>query len=91
MRTRYNVAMRKTLEIQGVPDDIHRQLEERAKSEGVSLSEFLLPHLAEMALNPPTDRSPVSRAEMWTRLKSRERVHLSSSVADLVREHRGPI
>lgn len=80
-----------TLEIQGVPHDIHRRLQELSEAEGVSLSEFLLPQVVEMAVSPPTERSPVSKAEMWERLNSRERVHLSSSVADLVREHRGPI
>lgn len=44
--------MAKTVQIRNVPDDIHATLRSRAAAAGVSLSEYLLQELIEVASRP---------------------------------------
>lgn len=44
--------MVKTLQIRGVPEDIHRVLRERALRAGMSLSDYLLAEVARVAERP---------------------------------------
>lgn len=43
----------KTIQIRGVPEDIHRTLRHRAALAGVSLSDYLLGEIARVAARPP--------------------------------------
>lgn len=43
------------LQVRNVPDDIHRVLKERASSAGMSLSEFVLRELRDIAESPTLD------------------------------------
>ncbi len=45
--------MAKTIQIRGVPEDIHRTLRHRAALAGVSLSEYLLEEVTRVAARPP--------------------------------------
>lgn len=77
----HTVHMSKMVQIRNVPDDIHRELKSRAALSGKTLSDFLLSKLQEIVSIP-------TKEEMWERLKSREQVHLGSSVADILRDER---
>jgi plasmid stability protein len=45
--------MAKTVQIRGVPDDVHRTLRARAAAAGMSLSDYLLDELRTIAERPP--------------------------------------
>ena len=44
-----------TIQVKHVPDDVHRELQRRAKAAGKSLQEYLLGRLAEEARQPTLD------------------------------------
>lgn len=69
------------VQIRNVPDDLHRTLKDRAARAGMSLSEYLLSEMHQIAAVPTVD-------EMLDRLRSRSRVHLNESTADAVRAER---
>ena len=69
------------LQVRNVPEDLHRTLEAKAASEGLSLSDFVLPELEKVA------KRPTSR-ELRERLRRREPVHLRPSAAEVIRELR---
>lgn len=73
--------MSKMVQIRNVPEETHRELKSRAALSGKTLSDFLLAKLQEIVSIP-------TKEQMRDRLKSRERVHLSSSVSDILREER---
>lgn len=73
--------MSKMIQIRNVPDALHRKLKVRAAKNGMSLSDYLLSELREIA-DVPTLR------EIERRLQSLEPVELSVSAADLVRAER---
>ncbi len=74
--------MSKMIQIRNVPESIHRILKARAASEGMSLSDYLLTELKEIAERP-------TLAEMRRRLEKREPLGVSSvSAAELIREER---
>lgn len=69
------------IQIRNVPDDVHRTLKMRAAREGMSLSEYLLRGVVEIASRPTLD-------EMVARVRSRPLVRTNVSGAELVREAR---
>jgi antitoxin FitA len=73
--------MSKMIQIRNVPDQVHRILKARAASEGMSLSDYLLTELKEIAERP-------TLAEMRSRLEKLERLPGSVSAAELIREER---
>jgi plasmid stability protein len=80
-----NVARMSTMiQIRNVPDDLHRRLKARAAMAGMSLSDYLLKEIGEVAKRPTME-------EMRERLASRSRVETGESAADAIRAIRGPL
>lgn len=73
--------MATTLQIRNVPDDLRRQLQERAARSGTSLSEYVLQLLARSVRRGRTD-------DMIERLAKREPVDPSEGSAEAVRSER---
>lgn len=69
------------IQIRNVPDALHRKLKARAALAGMSLSDYLLKEVREVAERP-------TLAEMMARIKSRPEVRLSMSAEDAVRSER---
>lgn len=74
-------AMPKMIQIRNVPDDLHRELKERAARAGMSLSDYLQGILERAARR-------ATPAEMRRRLESREPVDPDESSAAAVRSER---
>jgi plasmid stability protein len=79
----YTIHMPKTkmIQLRNVPDLLHRSLKARAAMAGMSLSDYLLAEIKEIAERP-------TLAELRDRLHTRERVSLPVNTARLVREVR---
>jgi plasmid stability protein len=73
--------MSKMIQVRNVPDAVHRTLKARAAMAGMSLSDFLLAEIRQLAARP-------SLEEMRERLHRREPVKLKVSAAQAVREAR---
>jgi antitoxin FitA len=73
--------MSKMIQVRNVPDAIHRTLKARAAMAGMSLSDYLLAEIREIAERPTLE-------EMRERLRRYERVTLPISAAQAVREER---
>lgn len=73
--------MSRSIEIRNVPDPVRRTLEARAALAGMSLSDFLLAAIREIAERPGSD-------ELAERLARRSPVDVSESPADAVRRER---
>jgi plasmid stability protein len=73
--------MSKMIQLRNVPDSLHRSLKARAAMAGMSLSDYLLTEIREIAERP-------TLAEMRDRLRTRKAVTLSLDTARLVREER---
>jgi antitoxin FitA len=73
--------MPKVIQVRDVPDDVHRRLKVKAAQQGMTLSELVRRYLVELAEQP-------TMAEVLERIKSRERVDLPISSAELVRRAR---
>jgi plasmid stability protein len=71
----------KMIQIRHVPDTLHRKLKARAATEGLSLSDYLLAQIRQIAERP-------TLAEMIERLHRAEKVNLPISAADLIRQER---
>ena len=69
------------IQLRNVPDPLHRKLKSRAALAGMSLSDYLIGQIREIAERPTID-------EMRARLSRRSRVDLSVATADLVRTER---
>ena len=69
------------IQIRNVPDDLHRVLKSRAAVAGMSLSDYLLNEVRQIAERPTLQ-------EMRERLQSRTPVNLDISTADMIREER---
>jgi len=69
------------IQIRNVPDDLHRRLKSRAALEGMSLSDYLLGEIREVAERPTI-------SELRARLANREPVELPATAAELVRAER---
>jgi antitoxin FitA len=69
------------IQIRNVPDLLHRRLKSRAALAGMSLSDYLLNELREVAERPTLD-------ELRARLHSRSKTSPSPAPADAVRAER---
>lgn len=69
------------IQLRNVPDALHRSLKVRAAMAGMSLSDYLLSEIKEIAERP-------TLAELRSRLHTREAVTLPLDTARLVREAR---
>jgi plasmid stability protein len=73
--------MPKMIQVRNVPDAVHRTLKARAAMAGMSLSDFLLSEIRQIAERPTI-------GELRERLHRREPVRLKVSAAQAVREAR---
>jgi len=73
--------MSKMIQIRNVPDALHRSLKARAAMAGMSLSDYLLSEIKEIADRP-------TLIELRTRLHTRKAVTLELDTARLVRQER---
>ena len=69
------------IQIRNVPDALHRRLKSRAALAGMSLSDYLLREIREVAERPSIE-------ELRARLARRSRVSPSIAPADIVRAER---
>ncbi|HUO12180.1 MAG TPA: hypothetical protein VMU37_05430, partial [Caulobacteraceae bacterium] len=69
------------VQIRHMPDDLHRRLKSRAALAGMSLSEYLLRELRDVAERPTPE-------EMRARLAGREKTALPESIVDILRQER---
>jgi plasmid stability protein len=69
------------IQIRNVPDALHRRLKSRAALAGMSLSDYLLQQIREVAERPTIE-------ELRARLARRSAVTLSVDTADAVRAER---
>jgi plasmid stability protein len=69
------------IQVRNVPDALHRTLKARAAMAGMSLSDYLLAEMREIAERPTMN-------EMRERLRRRESVVLSIPAARVIREER---
>lgn len=73
--------MSKMIQLRNVPDALHRTLKARAAMAGMSLSDYLLAEIKEIAGRPPL-------AELRERLHKRKPVTVQLDTARLVQEER---
>jgi predicted nucleic acid-binding protein len=73
--------MSRMIQLRHVPEDLHRTLKSRAASAGMSLSDYLLAEIRQVAERPTV-------AELRERLRRRRGVALQVSAADAVRQER---
>jgi antitoxin FitA len=73
--------MSKMIQLRNVPDALHRSLKARAALAGMSLSDYLLSEIREIAERP-------TLAELRDRLRTRKAVTLLLDTARLVSEER---
>ena len=73
--------MPKMIQLRHVPDALHRKLKARAALEGVSLSEYLVAQIRQIAERP-------TLTEIRQRLEQRAPADLKTTPADAVREER---
>ena len=73
--------MPKMIQIRNVPDDLHRTLKVRAAKAGMTLSDYLLSEIEQVAEKP-------TLAEMMERLRSREPVELDEPPDVTIRRFR---
>ncbi len=69
------------IQIRNVPDDIHRRMKSRAALAGMSLSDYLLSEIRQMAERPTLD-------ELRARLERYPEISPTVSPADAVRAER---
>lgn len=73
--------MPKMIQIRNVPDDLHRTLKVRAAKAGMTLSDYLLSEIEQVAARP-------TLAEMMERLRQREPVELDEPPDVTIRRFR---
>ena len=73
--------MSKMIQLRNVPDTLHRSLKDRAATAGMSLSDYLLAEIKEIAERP-------TLAELRERLHQRKPVAVRVDTARMVREER---
>lgn len=73
--------MARMIQVRNVPEGIHRTLKAQAALAGMSLSDFLLAEIRQVAERP-------SVAELRERVRRRSRVAAPVSAADAVRQER---
>ena len=69
------------IQIRNVPDDLHRTLKVRAAKAGMTLSDYLLSEIEQVAAKP-------TLAEMMERLRQREPVELDETPDVTIRRFR---
>jgi antitoxin FitA len=69
------------IQIRNVPEDVHRRLKSRAALAGMSLSDYLLSEVQQIAERPTLE-------EMLERLRGDPPSALSESAADIIRAER---
>jgi plasmid stability protein len=69
------------IQVRNVPDALHRRLKARAALAGMSLSDYLLREIREVAERPTVE-------ELRARLESRSRIALSITPAEAIRTER---
>jgi antitoxin FitA len=77
----YAQHMSKMIQVRNVPDGVHRTLKAQAALAGLSLSDFLLAEIRQLAERPTI-------AELRERLRRRARVAEPVSATDAVRRER---
>ena len=77
----YVTHMTAMIQIRNVPDDLHRQLKSRAALAGMSLSDYLLSEIRQVAERPTLD-------ELRARLERRPQLTPSVEPAQAVRAER---
>lgn len=73
--------MTKMLQVRNVPDDVHARLKERARAAGMSMSEYVLRELKDLAEKPSLD-------DIWQRAESRDSSVSLADAAQLIRAER---
>jgi plasmid stability protein len=73
--------MSKMVQLRNVPETLHRTLKSRAALAGMSLSDYLLSEIREIAERP-------TLAELRSRLQARKPANAEMDTARLVREER---
>ncbi len=73
--------MPKTIQVRNVPEKLHRTLKRRAAGEGLSLSNFVLRELEQVAERP-------TMKELAARIASQTPVRYKVSPAEIIREER---
>jgi antitoxin FitA len=73
--------MSKMIQLRNVPDDLHRSLKSRAALAGMSLTDYLLSEIKEIAERP-------TLAELRERLHTRKPVSARFDSARIIREER---
>ena len=76
-------SMARTIQIRNVPEALHRSLKARAATMGMTLSDYLLGELQEIARRP-------TLAEFRERLRARKPLSKALDTVRLLREERGP-
>jgi len=66
------------IQLRHVPDDLHRKLKARAAMEGLSLSDYLIREVRQIAEKP-------TMSEMMERLARLRPVHLKTSQVEILR------
>lgn len=69
------------IQLRHVPDDLHRTLKARAALEGLSLSEYVIREIQQLAGKP-------TMAEMKERLARHKPVHVKTSPVEILRAYR---
>ncbi len=73
--------MGRLLQIKDVPEDVHRTLKARAALAGMSLSDYLIAEIRQLAARP-------TMTELRERVHRRERISSHVSAADVIRQER---
>jgi plasmid stability protein len=73
--------MSKMIQLRNVPDPVHRTLKARAALAGMSLSDYLIAELRQIAARPTLN-------ELRERVHRRERIGSRFSAAQIIREER---
>ncbi|MGH2953530.1 MAG: FitA-like ribbon-helix-helix domain-containing protein [Solirubrobacterales bacterium] len=76
--------MPKMIQVRNVPDELHQTLKVQAAQRGMTLSDYLLEELEEIAGKP-------TLAELVERIRQREGVEIGDAAVRIIREHRGPL
>ncbi len=73
--------MAKMIQIRNVPPEIHRTLKTRAAAAGMTLSDYLLSEVRQVAERPTLQ-------ELIERIRNRPRPRIRGSSAPVIRKHR---